>query len=112
LAAFLQDELFSVDDDGVAGVMPAGVAGDYGKALREDVDNFSFAFVAPLRADDDPKSQPKRILPIRLIDLKLNPGRRGRDRTCNPGIRNPVLYPIELRAHDNLSTTIDSQNLS
>jgi hypothetical protein len=49
----LQDELFSVDDDGVAGVMPAGVAGDYGKALREDVDNFSFAFVAPLRADDD-----------------------------------------------------------
>ncbi len=29
-------------------------------------------------------------------------GRRGRDRTCNPGIRNPVLYPIELRALKNL----------
>jgi hypothetical protein len=52
LAAFLQDELFSVDDDGVAGVMSAGVARDYGKTFREDVDNFSFAFVAPLRADN------------------------------------------------------------
>jgi hypothetical protein len=25
-------------------------------------------------------------------------GRRGRNRTCNHRIRNPVLYPIELRA--------------
>lgn len=30
--------------------------------------------------------------------LDIGYGRRGRDRTCNPGIRNPVLYPIELRA--------------
>jgi hypothetical protein len=27
-----------------------------------------------------------------------NSGRRGRNRTCNPRIRNPVLYPLELRA--------------
>ncbi len=26
------------------------------------------------------------------------PGRRGRTRTCNPRIRNPMLYPFELRA--------------
>ena len=25
-------------------------------------------------------------------------GRRGRNRTCNPRIRNPMLYPFELRA--------------
>ena len=26
-------------------------------------------------------------------------GRRGRNRTCNRRIRNPMLYPFELRAH-------------
>ena len=26
-------------------------------------------------------------------------GRPGRNRTCNPRIRNPMLYPFELRAH-------------
>jgi hypothetical protein len=26
-------------------------------------------------------------------------GRRGRNRTCNPQIRNLMLYPFELRAH-------------
>jgi hypothetical protein len=25
-------------------------------------------------------------------------GRPGRNRTCNPRIRNPMLYPLELRA--------------
>jgi hypothetical protein len=29
-------------------------------------------------------------------------GRRGRNRTCNPRIRNPVLYPFELRALERL----------
>jgi hypothetical protein len=28
-------------------------------------------------------------------------GRRGRNRTCNPRIRNPMLYPFELRAPGN-----------
>src|ERR1700761_4990979 len=28
----------------------------------------------------------------------LEGGRRGRDRTCNPGLRRSVLYPIELLA--------------
>ncbi len=30
-------------------------------------------------------------------------GRRGRNRTCNHRIRNPVLYPFELRARERLS---------
>ncbi|CAH1748364.1 protein of unknown function [Thauera humireducens] len=30
--------------------------------------------------------------------LKTCPGLPGRDRTCNPRLRRPVLYPIELRA--------------
>ena len=33
-----------------------------------------------------------------LVWTRTAYGRRGRDRTCNPGIRNPMLYPIELRA--------------
>src|SRR6202022_4029964 len=32
----------------------------------------------------------------------LNCGRRGRIRTCNRRIRNPMLYPFELRALNNL----------
>src|ERR1700733_12312013 len=32
-------------------------------------------------------------------------GRRGRIRTCNRRIRNPMLYPFELRALNNLQTT-------
>ena len=34
----------------------------------------------------------------------MGSGRRGRNRTCNPQIRNLMLYPIELRAREkNLS---------
>jgi hypothetical protein len=29
-------------------------------------------------------------------------GRRGRNRTCNPRIRNPMLYPFELRAREKI----------
>src|SRR5207237_10135347 len=46
----LQHKFFAVDDHGVAGVVSAGVARHYGEVLREHVDNFAFAFVAPLRA--------------------------------------------------------------
>jgi hypothetical protein len=31
--------------------------------------------------------------------VRLKTGRRGRTRTCNRRIRNPMLYPFELRAH-------------
>jgi len=34
-------------------------------------------------------------------------GRRGRNRTCNPQIRNLMLYPIELRARSRKSITTD-----
>ena len=49
----VEDEFFAVDDDGMAGVMAAGVAGHDMVALGEDVDDFAFAFVAPLGAEDD-----------------------------------------------------------
>ena len=32
-------------------------------------------------------------------------GRPGRTRTCNHRIRNPMLYPLELRARDNFRTS-------
>ena len=37
-----------VNDDRVAGVVAAGVTRHDGETLREDVDDFAFAFVAPL----------------------------------------------------------------
>jgi hypothetical protein len=30
--------------------MPSGIAGHHGKIVRENVDNFAFAFIAPLGA--------------------------------------------------------------
>ena len=46
----LQDELVLADDDGVPGVMPAGVARYGTEALAQHVDYLSFALVAPLGA--------------------------------------------------------------
>ena len=48
----LQDELLAGDDDGVAGVVAAGVAGDDVELLGQHVDDLAFAFVAPLGAED------------------------------------------------------------
>ena len=33
-----------------------------------------------------------------FIDIKSRYGAPGRNRTCNPRLRRPVLYPVELRA--------------
>ena len=35
-----------------------------------------------------------------FIDIKSKYGAPGRNRTCNPRLRRPVLYPIELRARN------------
>ena len=39
-----------------------------------------------------------RIAETALSIAKQEVGRPGRTRTCNPRIRNPMLYPLELRA--------------
>ena len=44
----LQDELLALDDDGVPGVVAAGIARDDGELLREHVDDLAFALIAPL----------------------------------------------------------------
>src|SRR5579864_4593067 len=44
----LENEFLAVDDDGVAGIVPAGVTGYDRKALRQDVDDLPLALVAPL----------------------------------------------------------------
>ena len=49
----LQDKLLAVDDDGVAGVVAAGVAGDDVELFAEDVDDLALAFIAPLGSKDD-----------------------------------------------------------
>src|SRR5271166_4277633 len=49
----LKDELLAMNRDRVSGVVAAGVARYDLEPLRENVNNFAFAFVAPLRADDD-----------------------------------------------------------
>jgi hypothetical protein len=45
-----EDELRAVDEHGVAGVVPALIARNDRKMRRQQVDDFAFAFVAPLRA--------------------------------------------------------------
>src|SRR6267142_5799446 len=47
----LQDEAILADDYGVPGVVSAGDARDIVKSAGEIIDDFAFAFVAPLRAD-------------------------------------------------------------
>jgi len=49
----LQNELPTVNDDGVAGVMAASVSSDNGKLFREDVDDLAFTFIAPLGSEED-----------------------------------------------------------
>ena len=49
----LQNEFFPVDDDGVPGIVAAGITGHDREIFRENVDDLAFAFVAPLRTDDD-----------------------------------------------------------
>src|SRR5580704_4485757 len=49
----LQNELLAFDNDRVSGVVAAGIARHHGEILREHVDDFAFALVAPLGADDD-----------------------------------------------------------
>ena len=49
----VQDGLLSVDHDGVAGVVAAGVTGTVVDALAELVDGLSLALVTPLGADHD-----------------------------------------------------------
>ena len=48
----LQHELLAGNDDGVAGVVPAGIARHHGKLLRQHIDDLALALVAPLRAKD------------------------------------------------------------
>src|SRR5208282_333519 len=57
----LQNEFLAVDDDGVPGVMAAGVARHDRKGLREYVDNLALAFVAPLGSDNDRSSASARL---------------------------------------------------
>src|SRR5215470_17324981 len=49
----LQDELFLANEDGMAGIMAALISRDNVEALGEQIHNFTFALVAPLRAKDD-----------------------------------------------------------
>ena len=49
----LQDETLSVNDDGMTGVVAAGVTCHDGKSFREHVDDLALAFISPLGADYD-----------------------------------------------------------
>ena len=46
-------ELATLVDDGMAGVVPGGIAGNNTGFAGEQVDDPAFAFVAPLAADND-----------------------------------------------------------
>ena len=48
----LKDELLAVDGHRVSGIVAAGIARHYFEALGENINDFAFAFVAPLGADN------------------------------------------------------------
>ena len=56
----LQNEFLSVDDDGVSGIVAAGVARHDRKCLGEYVDNLALALVAPLGSNNDRSSASAR----------------------------------------------------
>ena len=48
----MQDRLFSVDDEGVAGII-AALKSDYDiRVLGEEVDDLTLALISPLSSDD------------------------------------------------------------
>src|SRR5262249_39997260 len=49
----LQDELLTADNDGVPGVVSAGVTRNHGKILSKHIDNLALAFITPLRSNDN-----------------------------------------------------------
>jgi hypothetical protein len=46
----LENEFLAANDDGVTGIVAAGVTGHDRKTLRKNVYNLAFTFVTPLRA--------------------------------------------------------------
>ena len=48
----LQDELATADDDGVPGIVAAGVARNHIEAFRQNVNDFAFALVTPLGTEN------------------------------------------------------------
>src|SRR5258708_6135389 len=44
----LENKFLALDNDGMAGVVSSGVTGNNGKVLGKDVNDFAFAFIAPL----------------------------------------------------------------
>ena len=48
-----QDALLSLGDHGMSGVGAALVADDHVSPCRQDIDDFAFAFIAPLGANQD-----------------------------------------------------------
>ena len=49
----MENELLAFDDDRVAGIVPALIAGNDIEMFREQIDDLSLALVAPLGADND-----------------------------------------------------------
>ena len=73
----LQHELFAVDDDGVPGVVAAGVARDHVELLREDVDDLALALIAPLGTKNDGGLALQRALLIALLLTHVAPEKLG-----------------------------------
>ena len=58
-----QDELRAVDVDGMAGVVSALIPRDDREMWRQQIDDFAFAFIAPLRAEHCQVHNRTTILP-------------------------------------------------
>ena len=92
-----KNEFLAVDDDGVAGIVSAGIARHDGEVLGKDVDDFAFALIAPLGAYDDRG--------LTLFQCQLRERKRGAaPTTCEKGPTafqgsHTLVAPSELRMY-------------
>jgi hypothetical protein len=89
----LEHEFLAGNNDGVSGVVPAGVTGHHRKVLGEHVNDLAFAFVAPLGAYDDRRLafvQPMLLMArnpkLRMMTWPLPPGFRTPSSSAEPQI--------------------------
>src|ERR1700740_3043864 len=62
----LQDKAITIENDGMARVVAAGATRDVVKGSRHVIDDFAFAFIAPLRAHHDNRFH-SRSIPFRAL---------------------------------------------
>src|SRR5258708_17844051 len=88
----LQDELFSVDDDGVSGIVAACITSHHREGLGQYVDNLPLTLVAPLGSDNDRSSASARLTSAQMqTPLGILRGRKSKPAPGSHTLAAPLL---------------------